>query len=202
MPTLRLRFRTKEFWFHNRNEVEAFRVEESARLNHEVVVAEDDLKPGANPADDEWTMFPQELHEMRSLNRSLPKLAPFGLGYADLIPLARVAGREPPVRYTLVNGESRKALAHLRELVHDVRKLGERGWTVTRFKGLGEMDPEELWDTTLDPKHRTLLQVTLIDAQRAEELFRDLMGDAVEKRRAFIFERGMKLKVDDIDYGA
>ena len=93
------------------------------------------------------------------------------------------------------------ALPSLRELVVAVRRLGEKGMTITRFKGLGEMDPEELWDTTLDPAKRTLMQVTLVDAQRAHELFRTLMGEEVEKRRNFIFEKGINVK-DQIDYGA
>ena len=73
--------------------------------------------------------------------------------------------------------------------------------TVTRFKGLGEMDPLELWETTLDPMKRTLLQVTLVDAQRAHDLFRTLMGEEVEQRRNFIFEKGINVK-DAIDYGS
>ncbi len=95
-----------------------------------------------------------------------------------------MAGREPPVRFSMTHGESRKDLPHLLTLVAEVRRFGEKGITVTRFKGLGEMDPEELWDTTLDPKHRTLLRVTLTDALRAEELFRTLMGEDVEGRKA------------------
>ena len=55
------------------------------------------------------------------------------------------------MRFVLEHGDARKELPHLRELVAEVRRLGEKGITVTRFKGLGEMDPEELWATTLDP---------------------------------------------------
>jgi DNA gyrase subunit B len=105
------------------------------------------------------------------------------------------------VRYRLAHGDASKPLAHLRDLVFEVRTLGEKGLTVTRFKGLGEMDPDELWETTLDPKQRTLLKVTLVDAQKANDLFRTLMGEEVEERRNFIFEKGINVK-DAIDYGA
>ena len=105
------------------------------------------------------------------------------------------------MRFTLERGEARKDLSHLLELVTEVRRLGEKGITVTRFKGLGEMDADELWATTLDPSNRTLLKVTLNDAIEAEKLFRMLMGEEVEGRRAYIFEHRIK-NVEDIDYGA
>jgi DNA gyrase subunit B len=73
--------------------------------------------------------------------------------------------------------------------------------TVTRFKGLGEMDPEELWDTTLDPLRRTLLRVSLNDAIAAEKLFRTLMGEEVEGRKQFIMDHKIN-NPEDIDYGA
>jgi DNA gyrase subunit B len=63
------------------------------------------------------------------------------------------------------------------------------------------MDPEELWATTLDPQHRTLLKVTLNDAFKAEEMFKTLMGKEVQDRRAFIFKNTLK-SVEEIDYGA
>jgi DNA gyrase subunit B len=69
---------------------------------------------------------------------------------------------------------------------------------VTRFKGLGEMDPEELWDTTLDPARRTLMKVQLDDALKADEMFRTLMGEKVEPRRDFIQKHALEVK--DIDY--
>ncbi len=63
------------------------------------------------------------------------------------------------------------------------------------------MNPEELWATTLDPKHRSLMRVTLSDAQRAEELFRMLMGEEVEGRKQFIMKRAIH-NFEEIDYGA
>jgi DNA gyrase subunit B len=203
-PAYHVRFGGKEFWFHSADEVNAFRAEQGKRLGRELAPA-DDLapvgsgEPGA--ADDAARYALDEWHEVRALNRSLGKLAAMGFGPADLVPLPRVAGREPPARFVLEGGSTRKELADLRELVGEVRRLGEKGITVTRFKGLGEMDPEELWATTLDPKNRTLLRVTMTDAQRAEELFRTLMGEEVEGRKQFIMANKIN-NPEDIDYGA
>lgn len=69
---------------------------------------------------------------------------------------------------------------------------------VTRFKGLGEMDAEELWDTSMHPQQRTLLQVTMEDASAADEMFRVLMGDQVEPRREFIEKHALDVKDLDV----
>jgi DNA gyrase subunit B len=132
------------------------------------------------------------------VNRGLEKLRDFGLSAADLVPIPRVAGREPPPRFILENGDQRRVLSQLRELSGEVRRQGERGLTITRFKGLGEMDGEELWETTLDPTKRTLLKVQLDDALKADEMFRTLMGEKVEPRRDFIQKHALEVK--DIDY--
>jgi DNA gyrase subunit B len=76
--------------------------------------------------------------------------------------------------------------------------MGEKGLTLTRFKGLGEMNSEELWDTSMDPEKRTLLQVRMEDAAAADEIFRVLMGDAVEPRREFIEKHALDVKQLDI----
>jgi len=78
------------------------------------------------------------------------------------------------------------ATKSLDELVRVVMELAKEGTTLQRYKGLGEMNPEQLWDTTMNPETRTLLKVTMEDAVGADEIFTVLMGDAVEPRREFI----------------
>jgi DNA gyrase subunit B len=196
LPAWKVLLGGREHWFHTAEEVDAFRKAESERIGRELVVEDE---TGATAGNGQGgLLLVQELHEVRHLNRGLDELRQRGLETADLLPTPRVAGREPPVRFLLQSGDQRRVLSHLRDLVAEVRRLGEKGLSVTRFKGLGEMDPEELWDTTLDPKHRTLLQVHLDDALEADELFRKLMGEKVEPRRDFIEKHARDVK--DIDY--
>jgi DNA gyrase subunit B len=199
LPQYRVQLGGREHWLHTAEDLDRFRATEQARLGRDLVVAGDG-EPGATAAaDGDGAAFAvQELHEVRSLNRGLAKLRELGLSGADLVPLPRIAGREPAVRYALEHGDRREPLPHLRDLPTRVRELGEKGMTVTRFKGLGEMDAEELWATTLDPKVRTLLQVQLEDALKADEMFRVLMGEKVEPRREFIQKHALEVK--EIDY--
>jgi DNA gyrase subunit B len=200
LPVFRVVVGGREEWCHTAEEVDALRERERQRLGRDLVVEDvpttgTGTAPASLAAD---AFFEQELHEVRVVNRGLEELRRFGLEPADLLPPVRLAGREPPVRLRLESGEQGRTLATLRDLVSEVRKLGEKGLSVTRFKGLGEMDPEELWETTLDPERRTLLQVQLDDALKADEMFRTLMGEKVEPRRDFIYKYAIEVK--DIDY--
>ena len=136
-----------------------------------------------------------ELTEVRTINNHLVELKELGFGIDSLFPIDRT-GQETP-RYYLRRDESAQGLEDLRSLLPMIRKVGERGLQITRFKGLGEMNAEQLRETTLDPAQRTLLQVTMDDAKRASELFEILMGDNVEPRRQFIEKYA--LEVENLD---
>ena len=203
LPTYRVLLPEGEHWFHSMAEVDAFRQAEQQRLGKELVVADSAAGPASGTGETNGNghavkFVVQELHEMRGVNRGLERLREFRLGPLDLVETPRIAGREAPIRFVLLSGDTVHVLLHVRQLVHDVRKLGEKGLSITRFKGLGEMDAGELWDTTLDPVRRTLLRVQLDDAFKADEMFRILMGEKVEPRREFIQKHALEVK--DIDY--
>jgi DNA gyrase subunit B len=139
-----------------------------------------------------------ELHEVRTLNKWLTRLRDdFGLRADVLLPI-EVTGDDPPARFLLHRDGEEHPLLDLRSLVATVRHLGEKGMKITRFKGLGEMDADQLWETTMDPTKRTLMKVQLDDVAAANDLFTTLMGDDVEPRREFIEKHALEVKNLDV----
>ena len=122
------------------------------------------------------------------LDREIFK-SPRFLEVKDLLNQVSALG-EPP--YTVVDeyGE-KKELSGMAALVEHVTVLGQKGITVQRYKGLGEMNPEQLWETTMNPEKRTLLQVKVEDVVIADDVFTTLMGDQVEPRKDFIYKNAL-----------
>ncbi len=120
----------------------------------------------------------QEMRDLRALARQLEALG------------------TPP--YILRNGEVEHVAGDFAELVQVVNDAGTKDLNIQRYKGLGEMNPSQLWDTTMDPTRRTLLQVTIEDAVEADYVFTTLMGDQVDPRKAFIEQHAKEVVHLDI----
>ena len=134
-----------------------------------------------------------ELRLAPTLLKPIGALRALGLSHRHLLP------SDPAPVKARVDGEKIRDIPSLHDLLLLVRETGERGVTAKqRYKGLGEMNPEQLWETTLEPKNRKLFQVKLEDAVRADQTFTVLMGDDVAPRRTFIEENALNVRNLDI----
>jgi len=141
-----------------------------------------------------------ELHEVRDIEKLTGKLKGFELDIDDYYGerTEDVSGEKPPAALLLVNDEQELEVDNVAGVAPGVRELGSRGMEIKRFKGLGEMNADELWETTMDPTRRTLLRVRAEEAEEAERMFSVLMGDDVTVRRSFIEEHALEVKYLDV----
>jgi DNA gyrase subunit B len=136
-----------------------------------------------------------ELHESKAISELLQKLARKGFS------VEHYAAQDHPL-FELLEGEGEREtvrpLFSIPDILASVKEVGRRGLSIKRFKGLGEMNPRELFETTMDPARRKLLRVDLTDAVEAEEMFTRLMGDEVEPRRQFIEDNALNVRNLDV----
>ena len=194
LPVYHVFVDNREHWFATRKQLDSFLKKREEETGAEVTVSTDsngDSDSNGQAAE----LLLNEFHEVKTINSGLKELESFGLDIESLIAKDRTGVEES--RYLLRRGDVETGLEDLRELVGAVRAAGEKGMQVTRFKGLGEMNAEELRETTLDPDQRTLIQVKMDNAAEADNMFRILMGDKVEPRREFIEKHA--LDVRDLD---
>ncbi len=136
-----------------------------------------------------------EVHESKAIAELLSKLAQKGFS------VEHYAAQDKPL-FELLEGEGDsekvRPLFSIPEILAAVKEVGGRGLQIKRFKGLGEMNPKELYETTMDPAKRKLLRIDLTDAVEAEEMFTKLMGDEVEPRRQFIEDNALNVRNLDV----
>lgn len=149
----------------------------------------------------EESIIAEELHEVGRINEINEKLKDgWNLDLKDFLlkPAKTVSGEALPTKFQLINGTDTYDVASPGDICAAIRQIGGKGTEMKRFKGLGEMNAEQLWDTTMNPASRTLLSVKLDDAGEADRLFSILMGEDVEERRNFIRDHALEVQNLDI----
>jgi len=137
----------------------------------------------------------EELYESHAIKELLDKLARKGFR------VEHYSAQDKPL-FEIVEGEGEKQqvrpLFSIPEILSSIKEVGRRGLQIKRFKGLGEMNPKELFETTMNPARRKLLRIDLTDAVEAEEMFTRLMGEEVEPRRQFIEDNALNVRNLDV----
>jgi DNA gyrase subunit B len=200
LPRIRVQVPGNELFFWSEEQ-------EQAQLKKHGVV----IDPMTNDAyaitatGDRLTIPRREMHEVRELEKLFPKLEAAGLPISDyaLTQEISVSGEKMPTRYALYSpnggGEGRLIeVPNIAGILTELHNIGRHGLEIKRFKGLGEMDAEQLWQTTMDPDNRTLMKVSWDAASEAEQLFSILMGENVEQRRRYIEDHALEVKNLDV----
>lgn len=180
LPRFRVLRGSREHYFHTEEEMQVF-----VKQSRSMLEPEEEAESGGETEDGRRAVE-QEIFEAREIEKILGRLGEAGFGVADLRPRPAGADGEVPRPFTLLSDGHEKGLESLASLIAGLREEGRRGLEIQRYKGLGEMNPEQLWETTMDPEKRTLWQVRLEDAAEAEHMFSVLMGSEVAPRRRFI----------------
>jgi DNA gyrase subunit B len=202
LPTNWILMNGKNLFFSSREKYDEFMAKRAERLVDEA------LENGNGDQDsvdiDEAGMRRiqkrSELHEVKDMERIIARLKHCGISIDDYYAEREesVTGELAPAKYVLINEDEPLEVDNVAGIAPGVREIGGRGIEVKRFKGLGEMNAEQLWETTMDPDKRMLMRVRAEEAEEAERMFSLLMGDNVERRRQFIEDNALAVKNLDV----
>ncbi|MFH1779444.1 MAG: DNA topoisomerase (ATP-hydrolyzing) subunit B [Candidatus Omnitrophota bacterium] len=194
LPIYVVKVEGKGHFIYNDEELAKFVEDEEKVLGAEIEIREDGKGVSVGKGIDLL-----EIYEAEELEKLIDRMEKLDLTIVDYAPEKVEKSKEKPKPpFKITNEEADIEFYSLREILEYIRNLGKKGMTIQRYKGLGEMNPPQLWETTMDPEKRTILKVTMEDAVKADEIFTILMGDAVEPRREFIERHAPEVRFLDI----
>jgi DNA gyrase subunit B len=204
LPLYRVVVEGEEFFFHSATDRDEFLRDRNLVVDDPEMAQVADGSPVAPPKPEndfqQRLQKNHELHEVKDLEKLFTQLEGYGPSVEDyyLTQEESVTGEKLATRYALVTEGKTVDVAGVAQIVPEIHNIAKQGLEIKRFKGLGEMNSEELWETTLDPSKRVLLRVTLHEAGEAERMFSVLMGEDVERRRQYIEEHALEVKNLDV----
>ncbi len=175
-------------YVYTEEELRLFRENMERQLGRQLTIFTDDNEEDDSGAGLRWT----EIFWASALAKQISFLEKKGLAPESLF------AAEKPMYHLVDQGDIRIPVYSLQDFLNIVREHGRKGLAIQRYKGLGEMNPEQLWETTMDPERRKLQKVMLEDLVRADGTFTVLMGDEVAPRREFILDNALNVKNLDI----
>ncbi len=204
LPLYRVVVEGEEFFFHSAAERDEFLRDRNLVVDDPAMAQAVDGSPVPPPKPEndlqQRLQKNHELHEVKDLEKLFTQLEAYGPSVDDyyLTQEESVTGEKLATRYALITDGKQTDVAGVAQILPEIHNIAKQGLEIKRFKGLGEMNSEELWETTLDPSKRVLLRVTLNEAVEAERMFSVLMGEDVERRRQYIEEHALEVKNLDV----
>jgi DNA gyrase subunit B len=206
LPLYMVKVESETHFLYNDDELSEYIGEEEPKTNgkengKETKGKKEEKKPEPRPKTQDYIEF----YEAREIEKIVDKIEKLGVDIEEYdIAEEEETAKKPSKKetrktiFTIKQEKEQKSFSSLKEVLEYTKGVGKEGMMIQRYKGLGEMNPTQLWETTMDPEKRTLLKVTLEDAVEADAMFTVLMGEAVEPRREFIEKHAHEVKVLDI----
>ncbi len=196
-PRFLYKYQKQSGYFFDQEDINRF-MKQREEAGEQVFVNEESEKIPQNPVlmpsettKIKYALYLKEIYEVQEINKSVSAMENFGLQLEDYFTASNDG-------YELIEEKETIPVKSLSQVIEETKNIAKRGLEVQRYKGLGEMNPDQLWTTTMNPETRTLFRVRLEDASEAERLFSILMGTNVEPRKEFIERHALEVRNLDI----
>ncbi|MEP9412158.1 MAG: DNA topoisomerase (ATP-hydrolyzing) subunit B [Candidatus Brocadia sp.] len=194
LPLYKVTYRGEVSYIYSEEELEKFIKDRQRAEGRELEILEEEDVPDTKQKREEGVIEVIEYHESREIEKAVRMIEDFGFSIDEYFNGHN--GKEP--KYKLVSGDTEIYTNSLAEVLAKIREIGRKGLEIQRYKGLGEMNAEELAETTMNISTRTLLKVKVEDAAKADAIFSTLAGKDVQRRKEFIEQHALEVRNLDI----